>query len=70
MFVLLENTKWGQEYYEGGTYMYHGEYFPCITSKIDEAKKYSTRKRAENACNKINMKCGRMFKVVSIEELK
>lgn len=64
---ILINEK-GDEYYLGKTYVYQGGLFPCYCKKSD-AKRYKSRKVAENACEKLNEKIGDdRFEVIEIEE--
>jgi hypothetical protein len=69
MFVLGEKQNFGDDCYElytGKTYMVQGEYYPVTTKLKDEAKKYSTRAIAENACGKLIRKVGRLFEVLEV----
>ncbi|EJC3744180.1 hypothetical protein MYY11_000526 [Enterococcus faecium] len=54
-----------QGYYLG-TYIHQGEYYLATTSCKEEAKKYSSFKRAENAMEKLKLKIGpdHNFKVI------
>lgn len=69
MFVLFEHGRNGytKEYYVGKTYILQGEIFPYIANHEHEAKRYTSRKRAELACVKLNEKTGRNFGVEAIE---
>lgn len=52
-------------YYTGKTYKYGGETYAIVTRSISDAKKYKTKKAAENACNKLyESVCNYVFKVV------
>lgn len=64
MFVLVEGEG---DYYTGKTYIYQGSIFPCL-GKIEEAKRYTTYNRADNACNKLNVRVGSYFKVVELQD--
>jgi len=69
MFVLGEKTGFGNimtEYYTGSTYIFQHEYFPNIDNDINKAKVYTTKARAENACNKLITKVGRLFEVIEV----
>lgn len=67
MFILAEKVGFGDvfEYYAGKTYVVQHEYYPWITSNSQEAKAYTSKVRAENACEKLNTKVGRNFKVIA-----
>lgn len=56
-------------YYTGKTYKYGGETYAIVTRSISDAKKYKTKKIAENACNKLyDSICNYIFKVVDERE--
>ena len=46
------NKRW-DGYYTGDTYIYQGEVYAVCDKEIDKAKKYSSRKRAENAARSL-----------------
>lgn len=55
VIVIHNGYQLTPEFYAGKTYIYQGGLFPCYASK-DEAKRYTSRKRAENAAAKLNRK--------------
>lgn len=65
-------SKWilrdGQEIYIGKTYIYQGNFFPCTSYLLEEAKIYKSKKIAENSCKKLNDKVdgGWEFKVYEL----
>lgn len=68
MFVLVEKCNvFHSDYYTGKSYIHQNDFYPCITSNINEAKKYSTKKIAKNSCGKLNNKIGRNFEVEKFE---
>jgi hypothetical protein len=70
MYVLGEKTGFGYlltEFYKGKTYQFQFQYYPSVTNKKEEAKKYSTEAKAINACKKLNNKVGRRFEVIKID---
>ncbi|WP_289141510.1 hypothetical protein [uncultured Brevibacillus sp.] len=62
-FVLLEDKD--HEYYAGKNYIYQGEYFPALCRK-EQAKIYSSRKRAENAAEAVGNRTGVTFRVIEL----
>lgn len=56
-----------REYYRGNTYIHQGETFPAA-GNLSEAKRYSSKKRAENAVKVLEQKCGDDFYVEEVEE--
>jgi hypothetical protein len=63
MFVLAAKDHFSMNYYTGKTYIVEGECYPCLSGDIKEAKRYTTRKRAENARLALNRKVGMNFMV-------
>ena len=63
MFILAEKTQWELEFYKGKTYINQGEYYPVVDGCKSGAKTYISKSRAVNACEKLNKKAGRCFKV-------
>lgn len=62
-------TRLSDGYYTGKTYKYGGETYAIVTRSISDAKKYKTKKIAENACNKLyDSICNYIFKVVDERE--
>ncbi|CAH1058790.1 hypothetical protein PAECIP111894_04976 [Paenibacillus pseudetheri] len=55
------------EFYRGNTYTHQGETFPA-GCKLSEAKRYSSKKRAENTVTVLERKCDDKFCVHEIEE--
>ena len=55
-YVINLGNDVGHTYYTGKWYIVEGEYYPCYTDEINEAKFYSSRKRAENAIKTIERK--------------
>lgn len=75
MFVLRtkpyvgNGTSLWDGYYTGDTYQYEGEIYAVANTPISKAKKYSSRKRAENAVESLENKvCNYLFEVVEIQE--
>lgn len=75
-FVLGEpakrfNANTTTEYYTGKTYRLQGCVYPVTTTNkySDEVKRYTSKKRAENACESLNLKSWRLFKVYELEEI-
>jgi hypothetical protein len=67
VFVLAADLTFaGIEYYAGKTYIFQGEYYPVLCNRVEEAKQYTLRGRADNACIKLSKKVGRTFKVVEV----
>jgi hypothetical protein len=66
MYILKERVVFSTEFYLGKTYIYQGDCYPGVTTNRDEAKKYTTKVIAENACKKLNVKTGRNFEVIEI----
>jgi len=56
-----------RDYYRGNTYTHQGETFPA-TAKLSEAKRYSSKKRAENAVKSLNQKCDDDFDIEEVAE--
>ena len=74
MFVLSSNkygphrTHW-DGYHTGGFLTYKGEVYSIAHRDISKAKKYTSRKRAENACEAINNKIVNYeYTVVELED--
>lgn len=68
-YLLKDNsddpTRLPDGYYTGKRYKFGGETYAIVTSSIVDAKKYKTKKIAENACNKLyGSICNYTFKVV------
>lgn len=59
----------GNEYYLGKKYIYQGEFFPytCYRDEKEKIKKYSSLKRAINACDNLNRQTDSEFHVAEIE---
>lgn len=63
------NTRLPDGYYTGKTYKFGGETYAIVARSISDAKKYKTKKIAENACNKLyDSICNYIFKVVDERE--
>lgn len=56
-----------RDYYRGNTYIHQGEVFPAA-GPLSEAKRYSSKIRAENAIKALDKKCDDEFSVVEVEE--
>lgn len=54
-------------FYLGSTYVYQGGVYPSLGFK-DEAKRYKSKKRAENAVTSLKRKCEGDFDVVQADE--
>ena len=54
-------------YYTGYTYIHQGEYYGAFND-IDEAKVYTSKKRAVNAMEKLKLKVGNWEKMEVVEE--
>lgn len=55
-------------FYVGKTFRHQGEEYAICDTDINKAKKYKSRKRAENACNSLFEKvCNYEFEVEEIE---
>lgn len=67
IFRLVEHNRYGNEYYQGTTYIVQYMTYPATTNGVgndySRIKVYTSRKRAELACKKLNDKCGRCFEV-------
>ncbi|AWZ50008.1 hypothetical protein C3495_14265 (plasmid) [Clostridiaceae bacterium 14S0207] len=63
MFILIEKENYHVDFYEGKTYQYQGDIYPCVCSNQFKAKKYKSFKIAQNACKWLNKKTGRNFQV-------
>ena len=54
---LLETVKeggyWEYGYYTGTSYIYHGARYANISRDATLAKEYSTKAKAQNACDKM-----------------
>jgi hypothetical protein len=53
-FVIYVNGQ--RDYYSGKTYTHQGETFPCVC-KRDEAKRYKSKKIADNVAERLAGKC-------------
>lgn len=58
MFVIAYNDGYYTIQYYLGTYIVQGEYYLATTPDINLAKKYTSKKRAENGLNSLLEKCG------------
>lgn len=72
MFVL-KSSSYGYAsfdgYYTGNTYVYQGEVYAVCDTDLSKVKKYSSEKRAANACDALNRKCSNyLFTVVNLKE--
>jgi hypothetical protein len=67
MFILCEKTYWGNEYYKGKTFIIQGECYPSASNNNEEAKQYTSKATADNACKKLNNKVGRCFEVIELK---
>ncbi len=62
MFFVLKSENYGAHrthndgYYTGDKYIYQSEYYAVCDNDISKAKKYTSLKRAENACEKLNQR--------------
>lgn len=56
----------GMDYYTGKTYVYQGGYYASYGVK-DQAKRYSSKKRAESAAKKLGEKVGYSFVVIKAD---
>lgn len=68
-YLLKDNSNYVTQlpdgYYTGKTYKFGGETYAVVASSTSDAKKYKTKKAAENACNKLyESVCNYVFKVV------
>ena len=62
-------TRLTDGYYTGKTYKFGGETYAIVARCISDAKKYKTKKIAENVCNKLyDSVCNYTFKVVDERE--
>lgn len=66
VIVIHSGGQLSSEFYAGKTYIYQGGLFPVYASK-DEAKRYTSRKRAENAAAKLNKKIDGRCEVKELE---
>ncbi len=64
-FVIYVNGQ--RDYYSGKTYTHQGETFPCVC-KRDEAKRYKSKKIADNVAKTLDRKCDEDFDVQEIED--
>lgn len=55
----------GGSWYAGKNYIYQGGFFPSICEK-EGAKRYSSRKRAENAAKAVAERTGVSFDVIDL----
>lgn len=62
-FVLFEDKE--HEYYAGKNYIYQGGYFPTFCRK-EQAKIYTSRKRAEKAAKAVGNRTGVTFRVIEL----
>ena len=72
-YLLKDNpndvTQLPDGYYTGKTYKFGGEAYAVVASSTSDAKKYKTKKIAENVCNKLyESVCNYVFKVVDERE--
>lgn len=58
MFVIVYKEGYHTEQYYLKTYIVQGEYYLATTQDINLAKKYASKKRAENGLNSLLEKCG------------
>lgn len=56
-FLYNDSTATHMEYYSGGTYIFHGEKYACITGFHSDAKLFRSQKTAESAYNKLHKSC-------------
>ena len=62
-------TRLPDGYYTGKTYKFGGETYAIVARCTSDAKKYKTKKIAENVCNKLyDSVCNYTFKVVDERE--
>jgi hypothetical protein len=64
---VLKDEEVGGGYYEGKTYISHGETFACYTTK-DKAKKYTSRKRVETTWTLLGERTSGVWEIEEIEE--
>ena len=65
----LDYDEFGDGYYTGKSYQFMGEQYAVCNTDVDKAKKYSSKKRAENAAQAaLNNFCNYVFDVVPMEE--
>lgn len=60
-------NEYGYEYYTGKSYMYQGEWYLVFDKDSKEAKKYSSKKRAMNAMNKLQYKFANSVEMKVVE---
>lgn len=65
MFVLFNYRD--NEFYLGKNYVYQGGWFPCFCSK-DKAKRYTSRKSAENAAEAVANRTGVRFEAIELTQ--
>lgn len=63
-FVLLSNDG---EFYAGKCYIHQGEYFPGTTHEKEKVKVYTSKGRADKACESLNIKVETKFTVSPIQ---
>lgn len=70
-YPMCNNYYAWDGYYTGKNYILLGENYAVVDERLEKAKKYTSRKRAENACDKLNEKViNYQFDVVDKEEEK
>lgn len=73
MFIL-KSRRYGRYceiwdgYYTGKKYIFQGELYAVCDRRLDEVKKYSSRRKAERACEILNDKvCNYYFDVIGVK---
>ena len=56
-FIIAMPDGFKTDYYGGSTYVHQGETFPSLVGR-DEAKRYKSKKVAENSAKSLSEKCG------------
>lgn len=56
-----------RDYYRGNTYIHQGEVFPA-GAPLSEAKRYSSKARAENTVKALDKKCDDEFTVEEVAD--
>lgn len=66
-FIIVIPEGYGNDYYGGSTFVHQGEIFPSLVMR-DEAKRYKSRKVAENSAKALGKKCGCDHYVMEVPE--
>lgn len=66
MFLLKADDSYS-DFYAGKTYVHQGSFYP-VRCTHDKARRYTSRKRAENASVTVSDKTGQSFSVYEVSE--